>query len=268
MQNRSRSTVVFLCLAICAIALSSCQGPKKPQSFIAYATQSDIPYKEGRETPSVFISVSLLDFGQGAEAKALNNILYEGLEVKDYAAKVTESYKTEYMSSLGEILKSTELPTDIDEVSNWGYSEELSQLESPAELYLFQRFNYGFVGGPHPDYHNQYFSYDRRANRRLILSDIVKQGGYSKLLDMAAARLKTRFEVQPGEGLSSVGFFEDGLSIPANENFSLSREGLILLWPCYELAPYVLGDVDVCLPYDEIKGFLTGRGKALAKSWR
>ncbi len=63
---------------------------------------------------------------------------------------------------------------------------------------------------------------------------------------MADQKVKTRTE------LEDMGYGSTGDLIPT-ENFYLSKEGITFFYNVYEFTPYVMGAVEITLPYEAIK---------------
>lgn len=135
----------------------------------------------------------------------------------------------------------------------WKYAYSLSsKVEisySDTERYLsFYQSDYVDVGGAHGMPYRTGYTFDLLTGKRLTLSDIIDNDS-EELKDL----LTTYFTEYKGDGW---GFWEDALErVQAQSGFDLdfylTREGICFYFPPYELGGFVLGFVEVVIPYDE-----------------
>jgi hypothetical protein len=124
---------------------------------------------------------------------------------------------------------------------------------------------YTFTGGAHPNSGNFTLTYDLKAGRELKLADLFKPGsGYlSKIAGYALRDLKERKDPETGENMGiAQDIFEDGAK-PAAENYqnwNITKKGLLITFPPYQVAAYAFGPQTVIVPYTELKDIARPNG--------
>ena len=127
-----------------------------------------------------------------------------------------------------------------------------------------------FAGGAHPNHDFFTLTYDLKQGRQLRLADLFKPGtNYIKVIaDYCATDLRARKDPDSGEnrGLAT-DIFADGVK-PTAENFqdwAITKKGLLILFPPYQVASYADGPQSVIVPYSALKSIAIANG-ALAKA--
>ncbi|HXE72404.1 MAG TPA: DUF3298 domain-containing protein [Candidatus Nitrosotenuis sp.] len=116
-----------------------------------------------------------------------------------------------------------------------------------------------FTGGAHPNPFYETFTFHIPTGRRLGLADLfVKGSDYLSLLSSycTSALLK--------RNLGDEKWVRDGAA-PRAENyqfFYLTRKGLVVLFPPYQVAPYAAGPQKVLIPYKTLQPAWDPRGPA------
>ena len=41
-----------------------------------------------------------------------------------------------------------------------------------------------------------------------------------------------------------------------NDNYALTRDGMVIKYPAYSIAPYAQGEPEISIPYSELRGIL------------
>jgi hypothetical protein len=102
--------------------------------------------------------------------------------------------------------------------------------------------------------------------KQVRFNDIIKRGSEGALKKQIETALYTKYiqktNAPPDKDLAqtSIGFFENSVDVP-EQNFFVSPQGLGFAWAAYMIAPYVYGIIEIELPYDTIKEFLTPYGE-------
>jgi hypothetical protein len=129
-----------------------------------------------------------------------------------------------------------------------------------------------FAGGAHPNHDFFTINYDLKAGRQLALADLFKpRTNYLKTIaEYCAKDLQARKDPDTGEKLDfATDIFADGVK-PTADNFqdwAITRKGLLILFPPYQVAAYAYGPQSVIVPYSALKGIAVSDG-ALAKATR
>jgi len=177
--------------------------------------------------------------------------------------EVAELYAQNYISEYRQDLE----PMFIEDQKNKENSESIASwysyykgLESKVQFYekdlLVYRIDFNeYTGGAHGMYTSTFLNFDLKNMHQLVLDDIFI-GDYQEALSdllwnqlMADQKAKTRTE------LEDMGYGSTGDLIPT-ENFILSKEGITFYYNVYEFTPYVMGAVEITLPYPAIQHIL------------
>lgn len=124
--------------------------------------------------------------------------------------------------------------------------------------YIFQI--YTDTGGAHPNTTYRTLTFDRKTGRPLTTADIFVPSTpfLDTLSTLARAKLPAIIAAREEVSVSEVqmDFIEDGTKPepPSFMNFYFEPGTLTLIFPPYQVGPYVLGRVDLTIPTSEVTG--------------
>jgi hypothetical protein len=231
-------------------------GGNGSPKYVTYSRKEElllVPERRG-QSPRLDFLIDTLDILDEPERKLLQQFLYEGLSCQNYVAKKFDRIKADYLG-----LKDEAVVND-GRVYDWSYTEAFDGRVYPS-LFVISRSRYTFSGGAHGQNEKTFFVLDRGSLSKVELSDILESGARVLLQNKIDDALRARYHAAPDAPLKSIGFLEDTAGVP--DNFFISREGLGFCWNPYEVTPYVMGTIDVVLPYAQIEGLLNDRGRGL-----
>lgn len=127
-----------------------------------------------------------------------------------------------------------------------------------------------FTGGAHPNSGTTTLTYDLKAGRKVLLADLFKPGSryLAKIADYAKNDLQSRKDPETGENMGiAQDIWEDGVKPTAANysNWNVTRKGLLITFPAYQVAAYAYGPQTVIVPYSHLMGIARPDG-ALRKS--
>ncbi|MFO7446545.1 MAG: DUF3298 domain-containing protein [Ignavibacteriaceae bacterium] len=139
-----------------------------------------------------------------------------------------------------------------DYIPRYEYNCITKILYNSDYLLSLKKIDYSFLGGAHPNTFIEFLNFDLNSGKLLQLDDIFKHG-YNEILNKTGElKFREYFQLEADEPLDSAGFwFENGFQL--NENFTLTKAGILFLFNAYEIGPYVLGAPEVYIPFSEIK---------------
>ncbi len=111
---------------------------------------------------------------------------------------------------------------------------------------------YDFTGGAHGNPSNQLLNYDRAQQRQLRLNDILlagQQAAFEQQARLAHERWALPFLKEDAGYLQSWPF-------QPTDNFMLAKQGLVLKYQAYAIAPYSSGQPDILIPYEKLAGII------------
>ncbi len=127
-----------------------------------------------------------------------------------------------------------------------------------------------FEGGAHPNHGTFTMTYDLKAGRELKLADLFKPGAkyLAKIADYSKRDLQGRKNPDGGENLGlAQDMWLDGVKPTADNyaNWNITKKGLLITFPPYQVAAYAYGPQTVIVPYSYLKDIAHPYG-ALAKT--
>jgi hypothetical protein len=111
------------------------------------------------------------------------------------------------------------------------------------------------TGAAHPFSYVRTVNFDLRANRAISLGELFRSG--INYLDFLSTFCEDELSGELGQA-----FFKEGLA-PVEENFQswgLTREGLVIEFDPYQVAPYSSGPQRVMIPFENLKELLDPEG--------
>lgn len=124
--------------------------------------------------------------------------------------------------------------------------------------YVYQVFENTF--GAHPNTTYKTFAFDTASGKLLGIADIFAPGAkhLSTLHDLAASKLPAQIAAAEQVDVSEVdrSMLDPGIA-PTAENFSnfyFDGSNFVILFPPYQVGPYVLGLVTLTIPASEVSG--------------
>lgn len=110
---------------------------------------------------------------------------------------------------------------------------------------------YEYTGGAHGGTSMINTTVDLESMLTLTEEDIFVPNFQHRLADIIVSQLMKEHNLTQREELIEIGFFNVDEIYP-NNNFRLDEEGLYYTFNQYEIAPYVMGIIDVFIPYEEL----------------
>ncbi|MBK7377513.1 MAG: DUF3298 and DUF4163 domain-containing protein [Ignavibacteriales bacterium] len=122
-----------------------------------------------------------------------------------------------------------------------------------SDLISIVQYFYTFNGGAHGYYGHDGYNLDLNSGKLLVLTDIIDSKMLDELTSISEKKMIEEFEV---ERFTDIGVFEEKLKISAEQDFYLTNNALVIEFDPYEIGPYVMGDVEILLPWNEIENLM------------
>lgn len=136
---------------------------------------------------------------------------------------------------------------------NWDYDNEVHEYYQENGYLIFESSGYQYYGGAHGLSWIIYDTYDLQNQKKVELSDIMRVDS-TQVKALLVQQFRKDYEVKEKESLKDFGLFEN--EIPLNRNFSFNDWGLTFTYNQYEIGPYVMGIMDVFIPWEELMPYL------------
>lgn len=175
---------------------------------------------------------------------------YTNVSLTDLQKAQRDSFFTTYRETMKD-----EKPDSSREYFSDSYTQtsEMQVIFNEKDLLSIGYSSYYFGGGAHGNYGTTLASYDLATKKTLTL-DAVFKPNYQKTLSIALEKaLRKKYKFNPKEPLTQ--FLFDN-KIDPTANFALTRKGILFSYPPYEIAAYAMGEIQLYIPFDEIRGVL------------
>jgi len=217
---------VLFCFS-CAMAQSS--APEFKEKKIA----------ENRKNYRIEIAYLLMtESRHPAALEKFNSLIY------NYFQTQVKVFRSDYKQ--GESAGVTDVPWSLS------YSYEIKYKSASLVSILFTGSNY--CGGAHPSPIYYCVNFDLEKGRVIAVKDLFKKGSgyYEKMSALCIGDLKKR-DISSNNEL-----INEGASSKAEnfECFYFKSDGLVILFPPYQVAPYVAGPQEVMIPFRSLRDLI------------
>jgi hypothetical protein len=194
----------------------------------------------------------------------IRELLYEGQSAVNYGKTIAVEHEKSYAKLRTEWIPQGGARMDS---FNWYYMEKVESrtvsvkdlMPGRENLLVLTKTTESYFGGAHGNTSTACFVIDPAAVKRLTLDDIFNSR--EELRFALEAELRRQYQLPEGAPLSSVGFFENSIELPENffpekEEASGDSPSMHFFWNVYEIAPYVMGTIEVSLPLKNLSALL------------
>jgi hypothetical protein len=279
MKNYSICIILFAaCILFGGCVSSQNSVPERGRGlsaaeFTPVVMKNVIPF-DRKDSESARFEMSLALFEPANSGPGIGNLirelLYEGQSAVNYGKTIAVEHEKPYAKLRPEWIPQGGARMDS---FNWYYMERIESRTVPVKnlipgrenLLVLTKTTESYLGGAHGNTSTVCFVIDPVAVKQLTLDDIF--GSREELRRLLEAELRRQYQLPEGAPLSEAGFFEDSIELP--ENFFPAEEApgdasggspkdslsMHFLWNIYEIAPYVMGTIEVSLPLEELSRF-------------
>ncbi|MCM1336204.1 MAG: DUF3298 and DUF4163 domain-containing protein [Candidatus Amulumruptor caecigallinarius] len=133
--------------------------------------------------------------------------------------------------------------------------------ELTEQTVTYQITDYSFTGGAHPNTVVTPLTYDLKNGKVLTFDGLFTAGADATLLPLIEDALASQYGVSSPKELARIGFFTDQLTV--SKQVFVADGQLVFHYNPYEIAPYVMGQIDVPIAPFAVESILTPEAKAL-----
>ncbi|KAA6346607.1 hypothetical protein EZS27_005911 [termite gut metagenome] len=272
MKKRQGIIVIrFVSMVVITVLFVSCNAGKKDKVLLEFnairLTETEHLFGD-TANPACRLTIDytyLVESSQKELSDTLNNYFITACFGSEYTKEksiedVLNGYAKTYAENYREDAESVFLQDnedqEIEEIAREWYSytesivSKVQFYESNLLVYRIDKDDYN--GGAHGIHLTYFLNIDLTKRFPLGLNDIFKGDTYKELLtDLLWNQLMADNQVTTREELEEMGYGTTGDLVPS-ENFYLDKEGITFYYNVYEFAPYVMGPVEIRLPYELI----------------
>lgn len=133
--------------------------------------------------------------------------------------------------------------------------------ELTEQTVTYQVTDYSFTGGAHPNTVVTPMTYDLKAGRLLTYANLFIPGAEATLLPLIEDALASQYGVSSPGQLARAGFFTDQLAV--SKQVFIYDGQIVFHYNPYEIAPYVMGQIEVPIAPFAVEPLLTPEAKSL-----
>ena len=143
---------------------------------------------------------------------------------------------------------------------NWGFQKDISVSLNTPQIISFKIEDTLYTGGAHEEYNVAFINIDLDIMKDADLDDLLLPS-YEAELNLAGEKIFRRhFDLSPNADLKAAGFTFENNTFTLNDNFGITKRGLIFYFNLYEVAPYAMGSIDILIPYNQIQNLIDPAG--------
>jgi Protein of unknown function (DUF3298). len=120
----------------------------------------------------------------------------------------------------------------------------------------------GYTGGAHGAHSQTLYTIDLENGKEITEEDIFVNDYQERLANILVKKIAELYRLDDIKELENIGFFNIDEIYP-NENFIVDNSGITYIFNEYEIAAYVVGNIEVHIPFSEIE-YLIKRDGAIA----
>ncbi len=164
-----------------------------------------------------------------------------------------ENYIKEYLKDLEPMYAKDEAEKE-DSSSMQAWYSYYRGIESHVQLYkkhlLVYRIDYNeYTGGAHGMYMSTFLNINLHTLSPIRLDDLFVNEYEEALTDLLWNQLMADNKVATRQEVEALGYTSTG-NLEPTENFYLNDKGITFYYNIYEIAPYVMGPIEITLPYE------------------
>jgi len=195
---------------------------------------------------------------EGNDAAALwlqteiKKILYldsagKGMSIEEAIRKSNKAYLASYKNDI-KAMENEEFMATL----NYESMQEVSVRYNERGYVILESLSYDYSGGAHGNYGSALYCLDAASKRRLALQDVIAADS-SQLRTLLEKNFRAQIRLAASRPLTEY-LFENRLM--PNDNFYFTNKGIGFLYNPYEIAAYALGQINVFIPYTELKQYI------------
>ena len=120
--------------------------------------------------------------------------------------------------------------------------------------------SYLFTGGAHGYTTRRFLNFNKRKGSEIENWELFKDRKHFE--HFAETKFRIQEAIPQDDAINSTGFMFEQDTFYLPENIGFTQEGLVLLYNQYEVASYADGAIELILPFNEVKSYLTSRIKS------
>jgi hypothetical protein len=207
------------------------------------------------EDPSDCVTIHIVELRVGGVSAAVAEKINGDL-TKDYIRFVYSNPEQSPATKLQEAVDSLEMwmereraETGEDYLKNWAFQATPDVIYNQDNRLSFKIDYYSYSGGAHGNPFALCYNYDLKTGKKLEIADLFAPSQVISLKKEALRRIKLTYEGSLKDDLSDLGFLISDEEFELSKDFYYSPAGVGFVYSPYEIGPYVMGFVEVFVPF-------------------
>lgn len=138
-------------------------------------------------------------------------------------------------------------------------TEASAQTGRGDSVVCYRLSTYRYMGGAHGMSNQRWVTFSLRSGRPVTWQQLFGEGAADLLCRLLTRKLMEQEGVESEEALHELGFLDLG-DMFVSDDMLMESDRIVFHYDPYELAPYVLGDIDIAFSYKEIEHYMDAGG--------
>lgn len=138
---------------------------------------------------------------------------------------------------------------------SWELSGKATPLKRRGQVLTVALSSYEFTGGAHGMPATHWLNWDLASDKPLPLSAVIKPGQDKAFWDLARQAHQQWLKNQANADDD----FRQAWPFQKTRDYRLTDDGVVLLYDVYTIAPYVMGEPQLTIPWDQAKAVIRPR---------
>lgn len=246
-----------------SLLLIGCSPDSNPEPEIKYKKVSFSKAFDSTTVKSenyVQINVDYVEF-----TKAKNTFVKDSLngKVKSFISTPVFEIQTKSLDELSSALFADykKLKKDFPESPAVYELERKIEVINENSKFVCIRFSeYSNMGGAHPNSVMLFSNINLQNGKEIKLAELFVSDYRITLNQIAEKRFRAERGLKPTDNLEEAGFWFKDNKFAVNDNFAITKEGLIFYFNDYEVAPHAVGPTEFKISFSEIRSLIKPSG--------
>lgn len=245
----------FLLICICLLSLLSCKK-EQPLSFSSESfTEKTLPDCNNGDCPEITINYFTVE-GEETVSKKINSeierFILSSLKTmeEEPTANSMEKAATNFIKTYRR--DKVEFP---DMASEYVVDIAVRRNLDNSEMLSVEEKQYKFTGGAHGYGSTTFANFDPKTGELLQKKDLFNN--IADFKSFAEKEFKKQHNISESESINSTGFWFENETFYLPENIGFTESNVIIIYNQYDIASYADGPIELKIPIEKAKEFLT-----------
>lgn len=187
----------------------------------------------------------------------IKNILGENEETSSSLQQILDKETADYLAGYKDEIDTMRMNGDLNDTDthymlNYDNRIFTNALFNDKDYLVLDVGTYAYTGGAHGMNSTSVICYNMKEKKEMQLTDVVNIDS-ATLQGLVEKHFRLQSGLKPGQNMRDI-LFEN--TLPANDNFYFTNNGLGFIYQPYEVAAYAMGIINVFIPYNELKPYI------------